>query len=183
VILASSVMLPRVLLLVLATYPPLLPMVGPPVVAMLVSGLLIVFLLQRRSSATEATVERSFEVAHPLKLSTAIKFGLAFAVALVVVEFAQAYLGSPGVYLASVLAGSTDVDAITLSVARLAGNAQLGLRVAGIAVIIAALANTLAKGAIAYFSGSQDLRRTVVRAFSVVFAVGVVSTLAMLWLA
>jgi uncharacterized membrane protein (DUF4010 family) len=183
VILASSVMLPRVLLLVLATYPPLLPMVGPPVVAMLVSGLLIVFLLQRRSSATEATVERSFEVAHPLKLWTAIKFGLAFAVALVVVEFAQAYLGSPGVYLASVLAGSTDVDAITLSVARLAGNAQLGLRVAGIAVIIAALANTLAKGAIAYFSGSQELRRTVVRAFSVVFAVGVVSTLAMLWLA
>jgi uncharacterized membrane protein (DUF4010 family) len=182
VVLASSVMLPRVFLLVLATYPSLLPTVGPPLVAMLVSGLVIVFLLRRKDRADDDTLERSLEVAHPLRLSTAIKFGLAFAVALVAVEFAQAYLGSPGVYVASVLAGLTDVDAITLSVARLASNAQLALRVAGIAIIVATLANTFAKGAIAYSSGSQDLRRTVVRAFSAVFAVGVVSTLAMLWL-
>jgi uncharacterized membrane protein (DUF4010 family) len=182
VILASSVMVPRALLLVLATYSPLLPMAGPPLVAMLASGLVIVYLLQRRSGAAGDAVERSLEVAHPLKLSTAIQFGLVFAVALVVVDFAQSYLGSPGVYLASVLAGSTDVDAITLSVARLAGNAQLSPQVAGIAVIIAALANTVAKGVIAYSSGSHELRRTVVRAFSAMSAVGVITTLVMLWL-
>jgi uncharacterized membrane protein (DUF4010 family) len=183
VVLASSVMLPRVLLLVLAVAPSLLRVVSPPLVAMLVAGLATVLLLQRKSSMDEAALERSLEVAHPLKLSTAIKFGLAFALVLVVVEFAQSSLGSPGVYLASVLAGSTDVDAITLSVSRLASSAQLDLQVAGIAVLVATLANTVSKGAIAYFSGSQELRRTVVRAFSAVFVVGVVSTLLMLWLA
>jgi uncharacterized membrane protein (DUF4010 family) len=149
---------------------------------MLAVGLVIVFFLHRRRDTTDAALERTLEVAHPLKLSTAVQFGLVFAVALVLVDFAQAYLGSPGVYLASVLAGLTDVDAITLSVSRLTSNGQLGLRVAGIAVVIAALANTFSKGVIAYSTGSQELRRTVVRAFSVIFAVGVASTLIMLWL-
>ena len=115
VVLASSVMLPRVLLLVLVIYPSLLLIVSIPLIAMLVSGLVIVFILQRKSSISESDHERSFKLAHPLKLSTAIKFGLVFAVVLVIVEFAQASFGSSGVYLASVMTGLTDVDAITLS--------------------------------------------------------------------
>ena len=180
VVLASSVMLPRVLLLVLVIHPSLLLMVSVPLIAMLASGLVIVFVLQRKSTISESDHERSFELAHPLKLSTAIKFGLVFAVVLVIVEFAQASFGSSGVYLASVMTGLTDVDAITLSVSRLASNAQLDLQVAGLAVIIAALMNTISKGAIVYFMGSQELRWTAIRSFCVILLIGVISSTLML---
>jgi uncharacterized membrane protein (DUF4010 family) len=53
----------------------------------------------------------------------------------------------------------TDVDAITLSVIRLVANAQLTLDVAGTAVVIAALMNTVFKGAICCISGSPEIRR------------------------
>jgi len=183
VILASSVMVPRVLLLVLVIYPPLLRMVSIPLGAMLLTGLVIILFLQWKSITTESNHEGSFKLGHPLKLSTAIKFGLVFAVVLIIVEFAQESFGSIGVYFASAIAGLTDVDAITLSVSRLASNAQMDIQVAGIAVVIAALMNTLAKGAIAYFMGSQELRRTVMRAFSIIFLVGLFSSIFMLWLA
>jgi uncharacterized membrane protein (DUF4010 family) len=183
VILASSVMVPRLLLLVLVIYPPLLRIVSIPLGAMLVSGLVIILILQWKSTTNESNLERSFKLAHPLKLSTAIKFGLVFAVVLIIIEFAQESFGSIGVYFASATAGLTDVDAITLSVSRLASNAQLDIQVAGIAVVIAALMNTIAKGAIAYFMGSQELRRTVLRSFGVIFLVGLFSGMFMLWLA
>jgi len=177
VVLASTVMMPRVLLLLLVVSPSLLPMVSPPFAAMLVTGLIIVALLQRRSSVVEGGPESPLYVGHPLRLSTAVKFGLVFAVVLVVVEFARGYLGSTGVYLTSALAGATDVDAITLSVSRLASGGQLNPKVAGISVVIAALVNTVSKGAIAYFTGSHELRRVVLRAFGVVLVVGIASSL------
>lgn len=181
VILASSVMVPRLMLLVLVIHPPLLRMVSIPLGAMLMTGLGIILFLQRKSTPHENTLKRSFKLAHPLKLSTAIKFGLVFAVVLIIVEFAQESFGSTGVYVASAIAGLTDVDAITLSVSRLTGNAQMNIQVAGVAIVIAALMNTIAKGSIAYFLGSKELRWTVIRAFSIIFIVGFFSGISILW--
>ena len=42
-------------------------------------------------------------------------------------------------------------------------------------VIIAALMNTVSKGAISYFSGSPELRRPVIRAFIVMVLIGAIS--------
>jgi len=181
VVLASSVMIPRVLLLVLVIYPPLLRVVSLPLAAMLVSGVVIIFILQRKNTTNESGLKRSINLAHPLKLSTAIKFGLVFAVVMIIIEFAQGSFGSIGVYFASATAGLTDVDAITLSVSRMTSNAQLDLQVAGIAIVIAAIMNTISKGAIVYFTGSHELRRTVIRSFAVIFLAGFLSSMLMLW--
>ncbi len=175
VVLASTVMFPRVLFLILVIYPPLALRVLIPLSAMLVAGLLYMFVLQRRDPDDQPTIRPEFKITNPLKLSTAIKFGLLFAVVLVVVEYAQTFLGSSGVYLASFLTGLTDVDAITLSVTRLANSEQLASEVAGAAVVIAALMNTVSKGAIAYFSGSPELRRPVLQAFALMILVGVIA--------
>jgi uncharacterized membrane protein (DUF4010 family) len=176
VILASSVMFPRILFLILVIYPPLLYTVGIPLGAMLVAGVVIVFVLQRRHTAyNSGTDDQEFTPPHPLKLSTAIKFGLFFTVVLIIVEFAQDAFGTVGVYATSALAGITDVDAITLSVTQLTEGNQLERQVAGTAVLIAAIMNTIAKGLIANFSGSPELRHTVVRAFGVIVIVGVIS--------
>ena len=108
---------------------------------MLVSGLVSIFILQRKYMTTESDLESSINLTHPLKLSTAIKFGLVFAVVLIIIEFAQESFGSIGVYFASAIAGLTDVDAITLSVSRLVRSAQMDFQVAGIAIVITAKHN------------------------------------------
>ena len=181
VVLASSVMVPRMLLLILVIYPPLLRTVIIPLSAMLVAGLLVVIVLQRKFEKIEQAPEEAFTLAHPLKLMTAIKFGLLFAVVFVVVEFAMVSFGSVGVYFTSAFAGLTDVNAITLSLSRFAEDNQLNPQVAGIAIIVAALTNTIAKGAIAYFAGSPELRRMIIPAFIVVVLVGAISTVTVLF--
>ncbi len=183
VILASSVMIPRVLLLIVLIFPPLLRIISIPLGAMIITGFGIILLLQLKNTTKENTLEHPFKIAHPLKLATAIKFGLVFAVVLIIVEIAQESFGSIGVYFASAITGLTDVDAIALSVSRLASNTLLDIQVAGMAIIIAVLMNTIAKGAIAYFMGSQELRRTVMYAFGIIFFVGLSSSMIMLWLA
>jgi uncharacterized membrane protein (DUF4010 family) len=175
VVLASTVMLPRVLFLILVIHPPLALKVVVPFALMLITGVLFIFVFQRSKRTEIDTIHPESKITNPLKLSTAIKFGLLFAFVLVVVEYAQTVFGTSGVYLTSFITGLTDVDAITLSVSRLAKNTQLSTDVAGVAVIIAALMNTIAKGAISHFSGAPELRNLVVKAFSLMILVGVIS--------
>jgi uncharacterized membrane protein (DUF4010 family) len=176
VVLASTVMFPRVLFLILVIHPPLAFKVIIPFALMLLTGLIFIFISQKSKSPETTTIHPEYKITNPLKLSTAIKFGLLFAFVLIVVEYSQQLLGSSGVYLASFLTGLTDVDAITLSVTRLAESAQLSSDVAGMSIIIAALMNTVSKGAISYFSGSPELRRPVIRAFMLMVLVGAVSS-------
>jgi uncharacterized membrane protein (DUF4010 family) len=175
VVLASTVMLPRVLLLVLVIHPPLIPEIIIPLLTMMIAGLFFVFVVQKDRLEGKVVAPQPSEIENPLKLSTAIKFGLLFAVVLVVLEYAQSFLGSTGVYLTSFVSGLTDVDAIALSVTRLAASAQLASDVAGTAVVIAAVMNTVSKGAICYFSGTPELRRPVLRAFALMVLAGAIS--------
>ncbi len=182
IVLASTVMFPRVLLLILVIYPPLALKVIIPFTLMLITGLLYIFLGQKSRQTEDSTIHPKYKITNPLKLSTAIKFGLLFAFVLIVVEYSQTFLGSSGVYLASFLTGLTDVDAITLSVTRLAERSQLSADVAGISVIIAALMNTVSKGTISYFSGSKELRSQVIKAFILMIVVGVISSVVVFYL-
>ncbi len=175
VILASTVMFPRVFLLILVIYPPLAFRIIIPFTLMLLTGLIFFFVSQKRKSPETVAIHPKYKITNPLKLSTAIKFGLLFAFVLIMVEYSQELLGSSGVYLTSFLTGLTDVDAITLSVTRLAKSAQLSSDVAGMSIIIAALMNTVSKGAISYFSGSPQLRRPVISAFTLMVIVGALS--------
>jgi uncharacterized membrane protein (DUF4010 family) len=175
VVLASTVMFPRVLFLLLVIYPPLALKVIIPLALMLITGVIYIFVIQRHKLKKTETIHPEYKITNPLKLSTAIKFGLLFAFVLIVVELSQTFLGSSGVYLTSFITGLTDVDAITLSVTRLAKSTQLSSDVAGIAVIIAVLMNTVSKGAISYFSGTKELRDPVIKAYIVMILVGVIS--------
>jgi uncharacterized membrane protein (DUF4010 family) len=80
---------------------------------------------------------------------------------LLVTKAAKQYFGDSGLYVASLLAGSTDVDAVTLSTAKQAG---LELDAATIAIVIATLSNTLVKSSLALGIGGRSLGK---RAFVV----------------
>ena len=175
ILLASCVMFPRVLIEVAVVNPALVRQVVVPLATMLIAGVIAVYILRRRGRAEEKAVHGGVELSNPLRLKTAITFGLVFAVVLVAVEAANEYFGSAGVYIASILAGITDVDSITLSVSNLSLKGLLDPRVAAIAIILATIMNTIAKAVMAMVLGTPRLRRLVSRAFGLVVLAGLIS--------
>ena len=112
--------------------------------------------------------------ANPFELGTAVKFGLIYAVILLVSKAAQTYLGDTGVYLSSIIAGLADVDAITLSMAELSSAAGgLGLNTAARAIVLAAMSNTVVKGGIVLMNGSPTLRRVLLPGFVLMLVAGI----------
>ena len=183
ILLASAVMFPRMLIEVAVVNASLLSSVSIPLGAMLVTAGVIVFVLWRRRSDDEQGDKTTVNLGNPLRWQTAVTFALVFAVVLVAVRAANEYLGSAGVYVTSILAGLTDVDSITLSVADLSLIGELDARVASIAIALAALVNTTVKGVMVMSLGSNELRKVVLRAGAIVLAAGILGTVVMLLVA
>ena len=175
ILLASCVMFPRVLIEVAVVNPGLVRQVVVPLAAMLIAGVIAVYILWRRGRAEEKADPGGVELSNPLRLKTAITFGLVFAVVLVAVEAANEFFGSAGVYIASIIAGITDVDSITLSVSNLSLKGLLDARVAAIAIILATIVNTITKAVMAMVLGPPRLRRLVLLAFGIVGLTGLIS--------
>jgi uncharacterized membrane protein (DUF4010 family) len=155
ILLAWAVMLGRVLVMVLAVNAGLVYPLLPPLAAMAVPTLLAAWLLYRRSGETAAP--QDVPLTNPFSLTAAAKFAVAFAAVLLLVKVTQFYFPGGGVYVVAALAGLTDLDAITLSMAEYARTNPVA--VAAIAVVIAALSNTLVKCGMVATLGGPALRR------------------------
>jgi len=115
---------------------------------------------------------------NPFELGPAIRFGLLYAIILVVARLAQEYLGQGGIYASSVVAGLADVDAITLTMAELSQpGGAVPLSTAGRAVTLAALANTFVKAVIVVVGGTAALRKTVLPGFVLILLAGLAASL------
>jgi uncharacterized membrane protein (DUF4010 family) len=159
IVIAWTIMFVRVVVMTGVVYPPLAVSLGVAIGGMAVAGLVVSLLLWRRGrSRPTGTVTTG---ANPFELGEAVKFGLLFGVVTVAAKAAQAYLGEAGLYLAGALAGATDVDAITLSMANLAAASPESSRAAVYTIVIAVLANTLVKTGMAVWIGAPALRRTL----------------------
>lgn len=159
IVLAWTVMFVRVFVLVALLAPSVAPhlIVGlgvPTAVAIVVA-----LVLWKRSRARPTS--RVESGSNPFELFQAVKFGLLFAVVLLVAKAAQVHLGTAGLYVAGAVAGLTDVDAISLSMADLARSAPDQSQIAARTIEIAVLANTAFKGGMAMFLGSTGLRSTM----------------------
>ena len=117
----------------------------------------------------------SLRLKNPFSLSFAIKFALLFAAVAILVNRAQELLSERAVYVVAALAGLTDVDAITLSMAREAGHASSNTAVT--AITIAVLANTLVKTGLVWWLGSRALAARVLPAAAVIAVGAAVSLL------
>ncbi|MFN2221908.1 MAG: MgtC/SapB family protein [Candidatus Promineifilaceae bacterium] len=163
--LAWTVMFGRVIVEVAVLNQALLAVLWLPMAAGMAAGFVFCFyyyLLQRTHDESEV------KVSNPFELGSAIKFGALYAIVLVVAKVAQYYFQDTGLYVASALAGLTDVDAITLSMAQLAGNeGQIALSTGARAVVLAVISNTVVKGGIAVTTGSRKLRQALLPPFLV----------------
>ena len=112
-------------------------------------------------------------MSNPFELWPAIQFGLLFGLILFISKAAQEFAGTAGVYVSSAVAGLTDVDAITLSLSNLAGEA-ISKTVAARGITLAALANTAVKAFITATAGSSALRRYTLPIFAAMIVSGIV---------
>jgi uncharacterized membrane protein (DUF4010 family) len=177
IILASTIMYPRVLLEIVAVNQSLAQKMLLPIALLVVAGVTVSLFLWLRSRGEQV---EEVKLKNPFELSSAIKFGLVFALILFVSKAAQVYLGSSGIYGASALAGLTDVDAVTLSMANLA-KSTISESVAATAILLAIISNTLVKGGITIALGSAALRRYTLPGFALVAVVGIAALLVVIW--
>ncbi len=165
ILLASTIMTLRVLFEVAVVHRPLVAPLLLPIGAMFLVGAAASGLLYRRSSIQQvAFSSEEVKFNNPFELGSAVKSGLLFALILLGAKAAQLYAGTKGMYLAAVFAGTTDVDAITLSTANLAHHG-LPRQVATTTIVIGAMSNTLVKGIMAVAIGGVSLARPVLGSF------------------
>jgi len=123
------------------------------------SGLIALLLYRRGHREETGTVEAG---PNPFALGPAIKFGLLFGVIILAAKAAQVHFGQRGLYVAGVVAGLTDVDAIALYAVQLARETPDLTGVAARTVLLAAMSNTLGKTVIVLWAASRDVKRVLV---------------------
>lgn len=151
---ANAMLYPRVLvataILNAAVVPPLVPyLVAPALVAVLVA-----VVGARRSAATGAP---DISVRNPLQLAAALQMAVLFQVVLMVVHLASDVWGQSGVLTSAAVLGLTDVDALTVSMAR-GFAATASPAVAATAIAVGVLTNTAMKLGLAVSFGAPGFR-------------------------
>ena len=162
ILLAWTVMFVRVIVMAVIIDRSMAARLAPVMGGLALATLAMAWALRRRQA--EAATAHVVAGENPFELRQAIQFGLLFGIVTFIAKAAQVYLGDSGLYLAGALAGLTDVDAITLSMANLGAADPANLGPAATTIVIAAGANTLVKAGMAAFTGDKELRRLVMLA-------------------
>ena len=122
------------------------------------------------------------KVHNPFELSSAIKFGLFYTLVLFLSKNAVKYFGDYGLFAVAAVSGLTDVDAITLSVAKLFNSGSIELVAGVIAVLIAAFVNTVFKWFLTFSMGSRELFKKASPGFAALVIGEVVGVIVLLGL-
>ncbi len=169
IILACAIMLPRQLLELAVVSPTLLRHAALPLGVMGgLGGLATLLALRHRGNGTPPETDR---LQNPGSMRAALQFGALYVVIRVVAEQATEWLGPSGLYVSALLAGIADVDAITLSIGRLAADG-LDPTVATRALILATCVNTGVKAGLVFGVGGRRLGLTVLAGLGPMVAIG-----------
>jgi uncharacterized membrane protein (DUF4010 family) len=112
-----------------------------------------------------------------LALGTSLQMAIAFQAVLFVIAWIHATVGEPGVLASAGLLGLTDMDALTLSMTRLASDVSQ-IHVAALAIAVGIVANTLLKLTMAVIFGSTAFRA---RSSAALVTLGLASMAALWW--
>jgi len=165
---ANAVLFPRVIAVTAALNAALVPLLvpyfaGPAIVAATAT----IFGARRRSTAAPEHVPPR----NPLQLLDALQMAVLFQAVLMAVHFARQTWGESGVLASAAALGLTDVDALTLSMARgVTGMASPDL--AALAIAVGVLANTVLKLALTLIFGSTTFRLVTGGALTAMIVIG-----------
>lgn len=150
ILLAASIMFVRVIIEVSIVNAGLLPLLWMPLLLMFAGIVVAAGFFWQNQKHNPADLSQDIELPNPLQLATAIKFGLLLALILLLSRALTDWFGESGVYVLAVASGLMDVDAITLSLAKMS-QGDITPRVAATGILLASVTNTLVKGAIFAF--------------------------------
>lgn len=175
IMLASSVMFMRVLLVTYLFNNAIFLVLLIPCLLLTLVGLLWVFFITRKIK--QKTVSPPLQLGNPLNILNALFFGLLFTGISVLVFYADKFFGTSGLYLSGILSGISDVDAISISMARYAHeNNQLNIAV--IVIVLAMLSNTIVKAVVAITKGTNEMKKIISYGFGSMILAGLVYVIA-----
>ena len=154
ILVACGTMFPRILLVAGLLYPPLFQALMLPLAVMAgmtYAGAILIWLRQRQRIDNPVLT-----LSNPFQLRMAIRFAALLLGVLLVAEWIETQWGDPGLYGLAVLSGLSDVDAITLSLARM-GQEGLAIPTVLLGILLAATANNLVKMGLALGLGGRAL--------------------------
>jgi uncharacterized membrane protein (DUF4010 family) len=139
--------------------------------AVLLVGALVAWRALRKAPPSSSA---EISLRNPFELWGALTWGAVLCLVLLAAAGATRWFGDEGFLIAAGLSGLTDVDAITLAAAEQHRGLTLSADIAAVAIAIAVCANTIVKGAMAWFAGGRAFGKAIV----VTFAVAIVVTVA-----
>ena len=174
VLLASSVMFPRLVLEIAFVNQDMMRNIMVPLGIMGLTGFLLAFYLYRKSrDLAKAGVEVRFD--NPFSLKSAITFALVFATILMATRLATFYLGSEWLPLVAIVSGLTDADAIAFSLSNLEHAGLVSLDWASFNLVLGALSNTFMKLLLIFSLGHRALFKQLMLSFICIGGVGLVT--------
>lgn len=169
IMIASTVVFARVLVLAGVAAPHLLKDVAGPIGTMLGVMTLIaggVWLFTRGETSSMPEPE------NPSELKPALVFGALFALVLLGVAAAKERFGTEGLYAVAVLSGLTDMDAITLSAVQMDRAQAMSVSVVWRMILVASLANLVFKLGVVAVLGSRRLLARLAGLFGIASVAG-----------
>ena len=166
VVTASTIVVPRVLVVSAAVNPAVSLAAAPYLLPALAVGagiIAVAFARSRRNGEGKGRPpeqQGTTSTQNPLGLSAAIKMALGFQLALLAIPWVQGLWGSAGVLSSAVFVGIVDMDALAISLARL-GTTPEATALAARGIAVGALTSTLFKLAVAVVVGARGFRLRV----------------------
>lgn len=176
ILLASSIMFPRLLLEIAIVNQAMMKNMALPVIVMGVTGMVVALFFSLRGNQKNQQTETAMQLANPFCLKSAITFGLIFSVILIITRMATIYLGDSWLPLVAVVSGLVDVDAIAFSLSDAQKAGIITLDWASFNLVLGAISNTIVKLFYVFTLGDRQLFRQLTISFLIVSFVGIITT-------
>jgi len=133
-----------------------------PLILTSIGFLFVIWLNQRKSKKLNGSQsETAIKIHNPFEITSAIQFGIIYALVVFSIEALKHYFGNEGIYIASLISGVIDVDAITLSMSKLYSSHKLALEVAAKSILIAVVSNSFFKYMYIVAFGTKELAKNI----------------------
>ncbi len=156
ILLSCGTMFPRLIVVLTVLNPPLVKLLWPIILSMMVAMYFMAWRIWREVDIEN--IEPDNKQKNPLALQSAVFFGLVLAMIMLLSHALSDWFGDAGTLILSALSGITDVDAISLALARQSSQ-TLSLSTAALGIVIAASVNTLVKMGMVVVLGDKSLAR------------------------
>ncbi len=155
--LATGTMAPRLLLVIAVINSQLANKLAIPLIILGFIPVIIALILIGKG-IDQKTTNIPFQLFNPFEISIALQYSLILVILSLLIKVGEQWLGNTGIYLVSAFSGLADVDAISISLARMT-NQTIAFSVAQISIFLAVTMNIIVKIFLTRFIGGKELSR------------------------